>query len=103
MEQHLRAHLTTCLACFAASRQLSTARVATLAAGDWRFFDRVGAGASFTVRKYDEVMGWFSANWPEGAEWPAGVPRPDTPTLAPEMADENENPAAKNLSDEVAA
>lgn len=29
--------------------------------------------------------------------------RPDMPTLAPETADENDNPAAKNLSDEVAA
>jgi hypothetical protein len=46
-----------------------------LAAGDWRFFDRLTDGKTFTARKYDEVMRWFAANWPKGVAWPAGCTR----------------------------
>lgn len=77
METELRSHLTACASGFAGARGLSLTTVGRLAAGDWRFFDRVEAGsASFTARKYDEVVRWFSDNWPEGASWPADVPRP---------------------------
>lgn len=34
----------------------------------------------FNIRKYDDLMGWYSANWPDGADWPAGVPRPAIPS-----------------------
>lgn len=76
MENVLRLHLKTCAEEFAelTSREMST--VGRLAAGDWRFFDRLQEGASFTARKYDLIMLWFSANWPDGAPWPANIPRP---------------------------
>jgi hypothetical protein len=51
------------------------ATVGNLAAGDWRFFGRLREGRAFTARKYDEVMRWFSNNWPDD-EWPAAIPRP---------------------------
>jgi hypothetical protein len=34
------------------------------------------AGGDITVGRFNEALRWFSKNWPEGADWPAGVPRP---------------------------
>jgi len=33
-------------------------------------------GADLTTRRLDQTIAWFSANWPENAEWPDGVDRP---------------------------
>lgn len=77
METELRSNLMVCASAYAASRKLSLTTLGRLAAGDWRFFDRVTEGSTtFTARKYDEVIRWFSDNWPEGVEWPADVQRP---------------------------
>lgn len=75
MENELRHHLITCAAAFVAATGLSPATVGRQAANDWRFFSRLEDGAGFTAAKYDEVMGWFAANWPKGSEWPEGVPQ----------------------------
>lgn len=79
MESTLRRHLETCAAEFAKATQREPSTVARLSTGDWRFFDRLSDGASFTARKYDAILGWFSANWPAGTPWPADVPRPVIP------------------------
>lgn len=79
MEQELRAHLEILAAAFARVTKREPSTVARLAAGDWRFFERLDGGASFTARKYDAILAWFGANWPEGAVWPADVPRPAAP------------------------
>lgn len=44
--------------------------------GDGRMFGRIERG-QFMVDRYDRVLAWFAENWPEDAEWPAGVPRPN--------------------------
>ena len=36
----------------------------------------IADGAELGVRRYERAMGWFSDNWPAGAEWPEGVHRP---------------------------
>ena len=33
-------------------------------------------GADITMTRFAEAMEWFSRNWPDGAEWPEGVDRP---------------------------
>jgi hypothetical protein len=41
---------------------------------------KVGAlrdGADITTGRFNAAVLWFSENWPDGAEWPAGVARPD--------------------------
>ena len=79
MEQDLRCHLLTCAGAFIASKdRMALTTVGRLAAGDWHFFIRIRDGASFTARKYDEVIAWFADNWPATAAWPADVPRPAT-------------------------
>ena len=75
MESTLRRHLETCAQEFAKATEREASTVARLAAGDWRFFDRLSEGASFTARKYDAIMAWFGVNWPEGVAWPEDVPR----------------------------
>ena len=77
MESELRSNLMACAAAYASARSVSLATLGRLAAGDWRFFDRVTAGeTTFTARKYDEVILWLSDRWPEGTDWPPEVLRP---------------------------
>lgn len=78
MESELRLNLLACASAYAGARSVSLATVGRLAAGDWRFFDRLDDDAkTFTARKYDEVIVWFSEGWPEGVEWPVQVARPE--------------------------
>jgi hypothetical protein len=86
METELRSNLTACASAYAAERGISLTTLGRLAAGDWRFFDRVTEGTTtFTARKYDEVMLWFSERWPAGCDWPGDVPRPVVPEWASEV------------------
>ena len=83
METELRSNLMACASAYVAGRKLSLTTLGRLAAGDWRFFDRVTEGSTtFTARKYDEVIGWFAENWPEDKPWPSDVPRPCMETRA---------------------
>ena len=84
MENELRSNLAACFAAFSAASSLSASTIARAAAGDWRFFERVQT-RSFTARKYDEVLRWFSSNWPDGAVWPEDV---DRPTQEPQAGSE---------------
>ena len=79
MEAELRAHLVRCAQAYATARKLELVTVGRLAAGDWRFFERIESGSGFTARKYDDTMQWFSANWPANTDWPEGVERPASP------------------------
>lgn len=74
MEQALAAHLIALGEAFAEAKKLELATVGRLCAADSRFFSRIREGKTFTVKKYDEVVGWFSSNWPNGAVWPTAEP-----------------------------
>ncbi|CAM5419165.1 hypothetical protein ATER59S_02366 [Aquamicrobium terrae] len=76
MENELATHLLILSTRFAEVRRLEESTVGRLAALDGRFFSRIREGKTFTAKKYDEVVAWFSAHWPEDAEWPANVARP---------------------------
>lgn len=82
MENELRSNLLNCASAFAGAKEISLSTLGRLAAGDWRFFDNLTKDdKTFTARKYDEVLQWFSANWPENTDWPGGL---DRPVSAPE-------------------
>lgn len=76
METDLKRHLVACAEAYAGVKRLEMVTVARLATGDWRFFERIETGASFTARKYDGIMGWFARHWPTDTAWPTDVPRP---------------------------
>jgi hypothetical protein len=75
MEAELARHLLTLAAAYGSARKLEESTVGRLCAADGRFFSRIRDGKTFTAKKYDELMEWFSANWPEATTWPADVPR----------------------------
>lgn len=76
METQLANHLMALSEAFCTARELEETTVGRHCAADSRFFTRIREGKTFTAKKYDEVVSWFSLNWPIGAAWPQGVPRP---------------------------
>jgi hypothetical protein len=85
MEAELRNNLIKCAERFAAAEGYQMGRVGRMAAGDSTFFQRIHRN-SFTVRTYDRTMLWFARNWPDDAEWPDDVPRPQSRRDAQEVA-----------------
>lgn len=77
MEAELKANLIAVGAQFVSLTGLAQSTVGMRAARDARFFDRLNDGKGFTVKTYDSVLAWFSDHWPEGAQWPSEVPRPE--------------------------
>lgn len=77
MENELTSNLFTLAERYAAARKLTESTVGKLCAADGRFFSRIREGKTFTAKKYDEVVAWFSVNWPAGAKWPKAVARPE--------------------------
>ena len=61
---------------YATARGVSLARVATLAAGDGKFFARLQSGQTCTLRTAGRVVRWLSERWPDGTEWPRDLERP---------------------------
>lgn len=77
MEEMLRSNLFAVAGAYAESQNLKMHAVAALAARDAGFFSRIKKPqTSFTIRKYDDVMQWFSDHWPRERAWPSGVVRP---------------------------
>jgi hypothetical protein len=77
MENELRTNLLSCAGIYAEAKGIGLPTLARLSAGDWRFFDRLNQDdKTFTARKYDEVIQWFSDNWPADTDWPAKLERP---------------------------
>jgi hypothetical protein len=76
METELARHLLTLSEQFGSARDLGEATVGRHCAADGRFFLRIREGKTFTAKKYDDVVLWFSQNWPVGVVWPESIPRP---------------------------
>lgn len=59
------------------ARDLSLARVSTLIFNDGKKLDGIATrGVDLSTARFEHAMEWFSANWPDGAEWPKKVNRP---------------------------
>lgn len=50
--------------------------VSSRAFNDGKKLAALESGADITVSRLEQALRWFSEKWPEGAEWPADVPRP---------------------------
>jgi len=48
--------------------------------GDTKKLRALREGADIQVKRLEKTLQWFSDNWPDGAEWPADVPRPPPAT-----------------------
>lgn len=47
--------------------------------GDSKKLPALRDGKDIQVRRCERALAWFAENWPEGAAWPADVPRGVTP------------------------
>jgi hypothetical protein len=56
--------------------RLSPSRVSTIIFNDGKILRKLGEGGDITTSRLERALQWLSDNWPEGAEWPDGVPRP---------------------------
>jgi hypothetical protein len=70
-------HLLSLIDAFCAARRISEARASTLIFNGGARISQIRAGADIGIRRAEEAVRWLSENWPEGAEWPADVPRPE--------------------------
>lgn len=76
-EQICKDKLLACAEAYAAQKNIKLTTLGRLVTNDSPFFSRLRDDrGSFTVRKYDEVLKWFSRNWPDDVDWPEGVERP---------------------------
>ncbi|WP_245515051.1 hypothetical protein [Jiella endophytica] len=55
---------------------LSRARVSTIVLGRGSKLDDLARGGDVTTRIFEQAVSWFSANWPDGTDWPNGIARP---------------------------
>ena len=53
--------------------------------GDTKKLRALDGGADIQVKRWEQAVRWFADNWPEGAIWPEGIPRPSAtePAEAP--------------------
>lgn len=58
------------------AKGVSPSRIAFLAAGDGKFFARLEAGRTCTLRVERVVLEYLSENWPDDEAWPDGISRP---------------------------
>lgn len=61
---------------YAAARSLSESRVSTLVFGEGTRLAHLRRGGEMGARRVERGLEWLSANWPDGAAWPAEVVRP---------------------------
>jgi hypothetical protein len=77
MQELLRQNLLRVATAYAAFKGLSLRQLGSILGDDVRLFERLAdPKKSFTIRKYDEWMAWFSMKWPDEAVWPEGIDRP---------------------------
>ena len=69
-------HLTTLADLYGRALTLEEKTVSSRVFQDSKKLGAIRAGSDITVGRYNAALEWFSANWPEGAVWPDGVPRP---------------------------
>ena len=68
---------------YAGATGLAEATISTKVLNDGKRIEAIRDGCDIGVRRLDEAISWFSANWPEQARWPRGIPRPEaTPAAA---------------------
>jgi hypothetical protein len=68
--------LLTVARTYAEARSLSLSRVSTIVFNDGKKIEAIENGADLQTQNFERAMGWFAENWPDGARWPADVPRP---------------------------
>ncbi|WP_406736817.1 hypothetical protein [Thioclava sp. GXIMD4215] len=61
-------------------RAVSLKTVGLYAADDGKFFDKLENGKTCTLKRANNLLLWFSDNWPEDLDWPDDIKRPTRAT-----------------------
>ncbi len=61
----------------------SEATISNRCVGHARLFARLRDGKGCTLQTFRRAEQWFSDNWPDDLEWPAGIARPKRPRRPP--------------------
>lgn len=77
----LKSQLLKVADAYAIARSISRSRTSTIVFNAGMTLDRIAAGKDITTGNYEKAMCWFHKNWPQGARWPSGVPRPVDATV----------------------
>ena len=78
-ETLLKQHLRALVEIYRTVENCAPSRISQGALNDRQFIDAVlyaKPGKGFTIRSYDKVTAWLSANWPADVDWPESIPRP---------------------------
>ncbi|MCY3878052.1 MAG: hypothetical protein OXF74_02595 [Rhodobacteraceae bacterium] len=70
------ANLVELIDAYAEVAGLSPHSVGRYSGGSGDFYGRLQSGRDVTTRRAARVVQWLSDHWPDGAEWPADIPRP---------------------------
>ncbi|HWK65368.1 MAG TPA: hypothetical protein VNS34_10530 [Rhizobiaceae bacterium] len=70
------AHLLGLADAFIAATSVKEVTLSHRVFGDSKKLTAIRNGADITVGRFNAAIAWFSANWPEDADWPANVARP---------------------------
>lgn len=62
---------------YASSEGIELSTVSWRVFGDTKKMAALRNGADIQVRRFEGALAWFSAHWPESAEWPAELARPE--------------------------
>lgn len=81
----LREQIVAVAEAFANSKNhKSLKRLSTVLFNDSARLDKLKAEGDVTTQTFERAMLWMSENWPDGAVWPADVPRPTSMIAAAE-------------------
>jgi hypothetical protein len=76
-------HLLELARVYGEAEKIGPSTVSWRVFGDTKKLGAIQSGADIQVRRLEKALHWFSDHWPEGAEWPEDVPRPDPEPQAP--------------------
>lgn len=71
------AHLVVLIETYCAAMKIAEATLSSRLFNDGKRIASIRGGSDIGVRRCREAMQWFSDNWPDVADWPDGVMRPE--------------------------
>lgn len=75
-------HLLSVADEYKAALQIEDTTVSARVFDDSKKLGALRGGADITVGRFNSALIWFATNWPDGAMWPTGVPRPEVERAA---------------------
>lgn len=70
-------HILTLAFAYADALGIPLVTVSSRVFGDSKKLAAIEMGKDITVRRFGAAVQWFADHWPDNAEWPADVPRPE--------------------------